>query len=214
MEGGRRKDLKSSLPLVGDFVVLLLITIVHLAGNWNKLRLNLASNSLQNPTSGETVKNMTEKIKHHIYKSKIIPPIHAYDKIQFHTTNTLTRLGEVVVCNIHSPPMTISMDKYNTTSLQRAIRYHAAVHNIKASMFMSTNEPCVFCLLTCHATVQIKEKNLNDLLKEGKAITPATPVLPNCQTYGAQLGREVLFKCFKPIADFLCTNKPVFCKLC
>ena len=35
MEGGRREKSKSSLPEVGDFVVLLLITIVYLVGNRN-----------------------------------------------------------------------------------------------------------------------------------------------------------------------------------
>ena len=159
-------------------------------------------------------KHMTEKGKHHDYKNETIPPIHVYGKVHFHTTTTLTRLGEVVVCNICSPPMTISQYKYNATVLQRAIRCHAAIHNLKTHTSMATNEPCTFCLLTCHATVKIKKKNLNDLLKEGSAIKLATPVLPNCQTYGAELGREVLFKCFKPVAGFPCTNKPVYCKLC
>ena len=110
--------------------------------------------------------------------------------------------------------MTISQYKYDATALQRAIRCHAAVHNLKAHTSMPTNEPCAFCFLAFHATVKIKKKNLNDLLKEGSAIKLATPVLPNCQTYGAELGREVLFKCFKPVAGFPCTNKPVYCKLC
>ena len=79
---------------------------------------------------------------------------------------------------------------------------------------MLTNEPCEFCLLTCHATVQMKRKNLAEVRDKGKTIKSATPILPNCQTYSAQLSREFQFKHFKFNSGFSCTNRPVYCKLC
>ena len=60
MEAGRREELKSSLLLLVDFIVLLLISIVRLDGNaqfriiftnisplWNCSRTNLAVNLLR-----------------------------------------------------------------------------------------------------------------------------------------------------------------------
>ena len=64
MEGGWREDSKLSLPLVGDFIALLLITIVPLAGDQNQLRLNLASNCLQNRLSSKVVKYDPGSDKH------------------------------------------------------------------------------------------------------------------------------------------------------
>ena len=60
MEADQREELKSSLPLLGNFVVLLLITIVRLDGNaqfriiftnisprWNRSRRDLVINLLR-----------------------------------------------------------------------------------------------------------------------------------------------------------------------
>ena len=55
MEGNRKEDSKLSLPLVGVITCYFAAVLPLLASS--KLRLNLASNSLQNQFSGKAVNN-------------------------------------------------------------------------------------------------------------------------------------------------------------
>ena len=151
---------------------------------------------------------------HDCGKNVVIQPIIVYGETSFHTTTTSARSGEIVVCNICVPPMTISKEKFDGTALQRAIRCHHAVHLLKNRAAITSNEPCGFCLLGCHANVETTRKNLQDIVNNGASVKPATNVMPNCRTFHAAIGTTIQFKSLKAVRDFPCSNKLVYCNTC
>ena len=66
----------------------------------------------------------------------------------------------------------------------------------------------------CHATVKAKPRNIEAHLTKGVAIATNTAVLLNCCVYGEVLGPMIVYKFLESVKNFVCTNKPVFCKLC
>ena len=152
--------------------------------------------------------------KPHDCKKSVMPPLKVKGEVLFVSDNPTLRAHHRVVCSICQLAMVISKDAYTDADMQRAMRCHFAAHLLQHPEAISTNYPCPFCLSTCHATVKVKKRNLTAHVTSGVAIAPKTAVLPNCSTYGDVLGREIAYKFFKPVKNFACTNKPVYCKLC
>ena len=150
----------------------------------------------------------------HDCKKSTMPPLKVEAEVLFPSDNPTLRPHHRVVCSICQLVMVISKDVYTDADMQRAMRCHFAAHLLQHPEAISTKYPCPFCLSTCHTIVKVKKRNLTAHITSVVAIAPKTVVLPNCSTYGDVLGREIPYKFFKPVKNFACTNKPVYCKLC
>ena len=97
------------------------------------------------------------------------------------------------------------------TERQRAIRNHMAAHLISQPNLALGNEPCAYCLGSCHAVVSINDAQKRKVVGGGTIATNAK-VRPNCQKYGIS---PFTFKGLKPLTKkYFCTSTLYYCGKC
>ena len=117
-----------------------------------------------------------------------------------------------IICHQCKPPMVICRSNLNDADQNKALRNHAASHQLSQTY---PNEHCGLCsICDCSPQVQITVHNRNSILSGQKRIPAAADVQHNCKTY-KDLPTMFPYKfCNKTTRGYPCTNKPILCHDC
>ena len=120
---------------------------------------------------------------------------------------------ELPICNHCTPPMKIGKPGMNDGDINKAIRNHAASHQLHTPS-LSTDEPCGLCCnIHCKLEIDITHHTRAALEKGTGTVPPSAIVQHNCETYPDLEPFPFKF-CNKTKVGFPCTNRPVFCQDC